>query len=265
MNLYILKLGGSVITDKKGNNLSVKRKKLDSLAKIISVALKKEKFKLIIIHGAGPFGHKLVTDYGIKNGLKKNADVTGFVKTHNSMETLNKIVIESLLSKGVNAMTIQPSACLIHNNKKIEKFDTSIIEKLLALGIVPVLYGDVVFDKKIKGSVVSGDAIIAYLAKKLNARKVLLGTDVDGIFDSNPKKNKNAKLIEKINNKNIKELIKKAEESSSVDVTSGMKGKLLEIKNNIKGKKVYIFNLEKEKNLSDLLSNKKAKCTELLF
>ncbi|MFH1391549.1 MAG: isopentenyl phosphate kinase [Candidatus Diapherotrites archaeon] len=265
MQLYILKLGGSVITDKKSNKLIVKKRKLEKIASVISKVIKKKKFKLIIVHGAGPFGHKIVTDYKIKNGVKTQKQVKGFVKTRNSMETLDKIVVETLLSKNVNAFEVQASSCIIQNRKKITKFDITIIEKLLAMNTVPVMYGDMVIDNSLGASVVSGDAIISYLAKKLNAKKIFFGTDVKGIYDSNPKKNKKAKLIEKINNSNIKEILKKTSHSSSVDVTRGMKGKLLEIKQNIKGKQIYVFNLNKEKNLELLLNSKKIECTKIYF
>ena len=264
MQLYILKLGGSVITDKKGNNCRVKKNKLQKIARIISKELKKKKFKLIIVHGAGPFGHKIVTDYKIKNGVKTPLQIEGFVKTRESMEKLNNSVIDSLLSKKVNAFEIQASSCIIQNKKKIIKFDTKIIENLLKSGVVPVMYGDMVIDNSLGASVVSGDAIISFLAKKLKANKVLLGTDVNGIYDSNPKKNKNAKLILEINNKNINSILKKVSNSSSVDVTQGMKGKLKEIKES-EAKETIIFNLEKEKNLELILNGKKIECTKVKF
>ena len=261
--LYILKLGGSVITDKKNNRLSVNKKNLVSAAKAIAKASKK--LNLVIVHGAGAFGHKIVKDYKIKNGVKTAKQLEGVVRTHDSMESLNKVVVETLISQKVRAITVQPSACLMQNKKKIIKFYTKQIEGFLKLGLVPVLYGDMVLDKSLGASVVSGDAIIAYLAKKLKPKRVLLGTDVNGIYDSNPKKNMKAKLVKEINNKNISQILKGASGSSSIDVTAGMKGKLLELKKNIKGRECYIFNLEKQGNLALLLTGKKPECTRLYF
>lgn len=42
---------------------------------------------------------------------------------------------------------------------------------------------------------VTSDSIAAYVASKLNANKVILVTDVDGIFESDPKKHLSTKLI----------------------------------------------------------------------
>jgi len=265
MQLYILKLGGSVITDKKGNKCVVKKSKLGKISSILSKVLKKKKFKLIIVHGAGPFGHKLVTDYKIKNGVKSAKQIWGFVKTRASMEKLDSEVIDSLISKKVNAFEVQASSCIIQNKKKIVSFDTKIIEKLLGLGVVPVMYGDMVIDNSLGASVVSGDAIISFLAKKLKASKVFLGTDVNGIYDSDPRKNKNAEIIPVINKRNINSVLKKVSKSNAVDVTQGMKGKLKEIKQNIKRKNCYIFNLNNEKTLELLLSGKKTDCTKIYF
>ncbi|MCR4335633.1 MAG: isopentenyl phosphate kinase [archaeon] len=262
--LYILKLGGSVITDKKGNKCTVKKNRLEKIAGIISKAVAKKKFKLILVHGAGPFGHKIVTDYKIANGVKTVKQIEGLVKTRQSMETLDEAVIEALVKKNVPAFEVQASSCIIQNKKKIVSFDTKIIQKLLELGAVPVMYGDMVIDNSLGASVVSGYAIISFLAKKLKASKVLLGTDVNGIYDSNPKKNKKAKLILEINNKNINSILKKVSHSSSVDVTDGMKGKLSEIRAS-KAKETIIFNLEKEKNLELLLQGKKINCTIVKF
>lgn len=50
---------------------------------------------------------------------------------------------------------------------------------------------------------VTSDSIAAYIAGMLNARKLVLITDVDGIFDDDPKKNSNAKLIKQLTAKQL--------------------------------------------------------------
>ncbi|MCW4054061.1 MAG: delta 1-pyrroline-5-carboxylate synthetase [Candidatus Bathyarchaeota archaeon] len=45
---------------------------------------------------------------------------------------------------------------------------------------------------------VTSDSIAAYVASKLQATKLVLVTDVDGIFTKDPKKNEGAKLIERL-------------------------------------------------------------------
>jgi isopentenyl phosphate kinase len=90
---------------------------------------------------------------------------------------------------------------------------------------VPVLYGDVVLDRKKSFCVLSGDQIASYLALKLKAEKIIFAIDVDGIYDKDPKKFKNAKLLSKISGPEILNAL----ESPQKDVTLGIKGKLSEL------------------------------------
>ena len=73
-----------------------------------------------------------------------------------------------------------------------------LIQKYIDNGFVPVLYGDAVLDQNeyFKYAILSGDQIITYLAKKLKANRVILSSDVDGIYTDNPKTNPDAKLID---------------------------------------------------------------------
>ena len=60
---------------------------------------------------------------------------------------------------------------------------------------------------------VTSDAIAVYLASRLFIKKVLLVTDVDGIYINNPKEHSDEKLIKKISSKQLSEL----NERTSVD------------------------------------------------
>jgi hypothetical protein len=62
---------------------------------------------------------------------------------------------------------------------------------------------------------VTSDSIAAYIAGVLQAKELILITDVDGIFSEDPKKNKNAKLIARIHAKTLLSLNKR----TSVDKT----------------------------------------------
>ena len=51
---------------------------------------------------------------------------------------------------------------------------------------------------------VTSDSISAYIAGKLNAEKLIILTDVCGLYDSDPNKNQDAKLFKKVNLNEIK-------------------------------------------------------------
>jgi len=265
METYILKIGGSSVTEKDSNKIKAKLESIERIAEEIRKAKSQKEFRLIVVHGAGPFGHRLVTNYKIKNAVRSGKDVEGFVRTHNSMEDLNKIFMDVFREQGLLGFPIQPSACIIQEDKKIVKFDTEIIERLIQTGsgITPILYGDMVIDRKLGASVVSGDAIVPYLAKKLNVSRVFMGTDVDGIFTADPKRDKDAKLVEKIDKTNFNEILKSAGEAATVDVTGGMRGKLLRLRDTLKGVDTIIFNITKEGNAYKVLVGQKIRCTEI--
>jgi isopentenyl phosphate kinase len=63
--MFIIKIGGSVITNKAIQD-SFKKDVLDNLAQQI----KKSKKDIIIVHGAGSFGHILAKKYNLNQGYQ---------------------------------------------------------------------------------------------------------------------------------------------------------------------------------------------------
>jgi isopentenyl phosphate kinase len=102
------------------------------------------------------------------------------------------------------------------------------VEKYLEMGMVPVLYGDVVLDadEDLKMAVISGDQLVSYLSLKLKPERIILGSDVDGIFDRDPKKHPQAQLLERVQSLEDLQFLEGAQ---TVDVTGGMAGKLAEL------------------------------------
>jgi isopentenyl phosphate kinase len=225
--LIVLKLGGSVITLKDADKKEVDVKNLARLAKEIAEAKKEKDFQLIIVHGAGPFGHVPAKKYELDKGLKSELQLRGFSATHRSMEELNSAVVDSLIAAGINAIAYQPSAAGILKNKKLTYFPTIVLKKLLKVGMVPVAHGDVLIDEETGVNILSGDHLVPYLAKKLHAKRIILATDVDGVFDSDPKDNKTATLIKEITHRNIGSL--NVGGAKATDVTGGMRRKLDEL------------------------------------
>lgn len=97
------------------------------------------------------------------------------------------------------------------------------------MGMIPVLYGVPCFDRQQSCSILSGDDIIVYLAKKLGAKKIIHATDVDGVFTADPKKCDDAKFIKHINSQNFEKLTKGVGGSSVTDVTGGMERKIRDL------------------------------------
>jgi isopentenyl phosphate kinase len=225
MNLIILKVGGSVITHKEKRPPKVNFKNL----KTVINELTKAKKRFILIHGVGSFGHQIVKRTGIHKGIKKRKDLVSFAETQRLQNELNCIVTRELIKKGLPAFPFQGSTVAVMKKGRLVKMDLSAIKGLLKLNMIPVLYGVPAYDEKQGCSILSGDQIAPYLAQKLKAKKIIMATDVDGVFTADPKKDKKAKRIRKINKKNFERIKRVLGGSSAVDVTGGMLGKVSEM------------------------------------
>ena len=222
----ILKIGGSAITDKTGE-LAAKTEIINRLAEEIKRA---DLDNLIIVHGGGSFGHPTAAKYGIKDGYKEDpTQKLGFAETHHVMTVLNGLVMDALIWHEVPAVSIAPSSCLLTENGKVKFFDETVLKSMQKMIFTPVMYGDAVLDEKMGFTVLSGDQLVAYLAIKYNAEKIVVGTDTDGLFDSDPKTNPNAKPYKKLTLEELKELQPKLGKAQGTDVTGGMAGKIAEL------------------------------------
>ena len=264
--MIILKIGGSIITEKSSDEPKVNYEQLDRITTEIAEAYKKMDKKLIILHGAGSYGHPIVKRTGIHMGISNNKQLVDFAETQRLQNELNTIVTGELIKKGVPAIPVQASATAIMKNGKLISMDTSVIKGFVDIGLVPVLYGVPAYDSEQKCSILSGDQIAPFLAKNLGADSIIHATDVDGIFTANPKEDKNAKLIEKITNENLTQVKNYLSGSSHTDVTSGMLGKVMELANIAKeGTKCVILNGLKEERIKKALLGEEVTSTVVEF
>lgn len=254
-NLVIIKLGGSVITDKTATRPVFRKKVVERIAREIKTAQEKNGFNLILVHGAGSFGHPYAKKYKLHKGYLGPESAIGTALTKSACLELNFLVIRELVKAGIKACDVDTSSVAVTNKGKIKKFDTSIIKRFLSKNIVPVLSGNVVLDGLNGIAILSGDQITSYLAKKLKAKNVIFASDVDGIFHKNPKIYKDAKLIGEINNKNYSSIIKGMRLGNSFDVTGEMRGKILAIKRDLSGGKIMLINGLKRENMLKSLVN----------
>ncbi len=254
----ILKIGGSVITDKNGE-LAGKTSEMDRLAQEIQRANIPD---LIIIHGGGSFGHPLAERYLIKDGFKEESQRIGFSETHHAMTLLNGLLMDSLIRHNIPAVSITPVSCLITENGRITRFEDAPLKTLFRMGFIPVSYGDAVLDTKIGFTIVSGDQIVSMVATKLNAERIVMGVDVDGLYDADPKVEKTAKMIRHLTHEELKRLQSKIGKSIACDVTGGMFGKMYELLPAIEQKiPVIIVNATKPDNVYRALQGETVKGT----
>ena len=253
--MFIVKLGGSVITDKTKEQ-TFKPKVMDQLASEI----KKSDKQMIIVHGAGSFGHILAKKYELNEGYKRFDQVKGFSLTHEMVQNLNSLVLKSLQKNDIPAVSISPHSIVKLDDHKIEKIDLKIFEEYLEKQFIPVTFGDVILDKKLGFSICSGDLLVMALAEYFKPEKVIFAMDEDGLYTSNPKMDDKAKLIKKSSLKELEKLSTTLDKHA--DVTGGMGGKLDTIENISKlGIDTILLNGNKPNRLYEVLVGKETTST----
>lgn len=197
---------------------------------------------VVIVHGGGSFGHPVAKKYGIAGGFTSDRQIPGFARTHQAMVDLNAIIVKAFLDAGIPAMSVSPSSFIATDDGRISKVDLEIVGRLVVRGVLPVLFGDAVLDRKKGFTILSGDQLAVRLAVSLGASRLIFGVDVDGVYTSNPKLSPEARLIDRLELEKIDGFVKIGE-SLSTDVTGGMLGKVSEAKAAVvKGVEVQFVN-----------------------
>lgn len=257
----IIKIGGSVITDK----LSYKKLNSDTLTSISEVIAKWGQ-KCIIVHGAGSFGHILADKHSITSGYTEFSQLNGIVQIRIDMGDLTKKVVESLQKNKLHAISFQTSSIVYSQGKENElSYFIEPIQKALDLGILPVLSGDIIFKQENGFSIYSGDALIDLLVQLFNIRNVYFISDVDGLLIRNSETHK-MELVDKIDSKQLSTIeLSDFSDKKTIDVTGKMKGKINDIKSISQHvERVVIVNGFYPERISLLLSGDKAICTTII-
>jgi len=249
--MKVLKIGGSFITKKSGYR-EADEKNIAIVARSVAAIWKRGIRDFVLVHGAGSFGHPLVIKHGIGEGVKNTAQKAGYADTHAACSELSLLFVKALIEAGVPAISIAPASIIVQKNRRIHKFDNTTVQNYLMSGFLPVLYGDMVPDLALGGSVCSGDQIVAYLGK--GAEFLVLATNVDGVLDER------GGVIERISSSNFSEISKHLWKTEN-DVTGGMAGKIKELLG--LDTVSYIVNAGHPERIEALMAGKKALCTEI--
>ncbi len=224
--LVFLKLGGSLVTDKTGEQ-ALRGDVLRRLAREIAAALAAApELRLLVGHGSGSFGHTAAARYGTRNGVRSAADWAGYATTAVAAARLNRFVVEALDDAGVPALPVQPSASAWCEGGELCSLDVRPISAGLRWGLVPVVYGDVALDGTLGGTIISTEQILSWLAKPFAPRRIILAGEVPGVMAVDPAADPNAPLIAAITPGNFAEIAAALGGARGADVTGGMAGKV---------------------------------------
>jgi isopentenyl phosphate kinase len=228
-DLKILKIGGSIITHKEKAEPTPDLQAMRRVAKEIAKGYKKSRGKLILIHGAGSYGHPIAKKFKLNEGMFSEAQKKAFGKTQLQVNMLNMLFTEALMNEGLNVSPVNLSSSAIMNHGELINMPIEQTIKLIEQGIIPVYYGVPAYDKSKNCSILSGDRIMSYLANKLKPKLLIHVTDTDGIYTDDPKLNPDAHLIKDISGKSFENIEPYLKESVNIDITGGMYNKIKEV------------------------------------
>jgi isopentenyl phosphate kinase len=266
--ITLLKLGGSLITDKTLPYTP----RLDVLARLsaeIADARRADpELALVLGHGSGSFGHTAAKKHGTREGLlpppvlRTSPPISegngggqgggywqGFAEVWWQASMLNRYVMQSLTEAGILSLALAPVSAVIASDGRVARWDLAPLKRALAAGLIPVVYGDVIFDEVRGGTILSTEDLFEHLAVELQPGRILLAGLEEAVWDDFPAK---TRRIERITPALFETLRAKLGGSHGADVTGGMESKvrqMLELAQRVPGLQAHIFSGEIPGNL----------------
>lgn len=248
--LIVIKLGSNVLTDKKGR---LSHRVFRRIAGQIKQFYKYDKKIIIVSSGAIACGmERLGISYEMRTIPQKQASAS--VGQSLLMDYYRKFL------KPIEVGQILLTADGINNKQRAENIKNTINE-LLKMKVIPIINeNDSVVTDEIKFG--DNDMLSAQVAKLIKANRLIILSDIDGLYDKNPRINKDAKLIAEVKRIGA-DIHKLADGKGSAKGTGGMASKLkaaeLTSKNGIK---TYLANGFRKNILRDIVLEK-AVCTKI--
>lgn len=255
-DLVFLKLGGSLITDKRIPH-TARIEVLDRISEEIREARQQlPDLKILLGHGSGSFGHMAASQYGTRDGVKTAEEWQGFAAVWQEARALNDLVMASLARAGLPVIALSPSAQVLTRAHTIIEWNTAQISASIERGLLPVIFGDVVFDEEIGGTILSTEEEFEYLAERLSPSRILLAGIEKGIWKDFPQR---SEIFERITPANWHDLSAHLLASENPDVTGGMRSKVASMLNLVKAvhcREVCIFSGLEKRSILEVLTGK---------
>lgn len=229
---YIKEYSGKIVVVKIGGSMMENDSVIQSVLNDL-ILMKYVGIKVVLVHGGGKQISEMSAEKGIKTEFVDGLRVTG----KDSMEIVKMVLIGNINTKIVSFLNKHGSvaigisgndASFIKCHKKeykkngkiidlgyvgeIDSINSSFLNNILDSGYIPVIATLGVDDK---GNIynINADTCAAEITIALNARKMILLTDVDGIMEKSGKGNK---LISKLTVDQCVELLESGKISSGM-------------------------------------------------
>lgn len=196
--LLLVKWGGSLITDKR----TPETPRPEAIARLAGEladglpAARRRGLAVVLGHGSGSFGHVAAARHGVAGGLRageegtaaRAAQLAGVAETQARAAALHRLVLDALAAAGVAAWSVAPSSMLVATEGVPAATCAEPVARALAAGLLPVVYGDVVTDRRRGVAIASTETVFLALAAALpehgwrTAEALWLG-DTPGVYD----------------------------------------------------------------------------------
>ncbi|MGM0509177.1 MAG: glutamate 5-kinase [Fusobacteriota bacterium] len=240
----VIKIGSSNLI----KNSNVDKEKLEKLSEVLFKYRDKHDF-VIVSSGSIGVGRKIL-------GLEKE-DLSIVEKQALSaigQPDLIKEYKKKFIKKGMKTAQILLTKAELHNRERYLNARET-IEKLLEYKVIPIINeNDTISNEEIK--IGDNDTLSAIVSSTINADKMIILSDVEGLYDKNPKIYKNARLIPEVHE--ITDIILKNSGGAGSNFgTGGMKTKIDAAQICMKsGIDMYIIKGDNINNLRNILEGK---------
>ncbi len=203
---YINKYNKEIIVVKCGGSVLLDQNLFDQFIEDISI-LNKLWLNLIVVHGGGKNIKKKLNENNIESKFIDGLRVTDkntITIVEQALTEINLEIVEKLKNKNCNAQSITTKIkniiIVYPENKDLgfvgspKEIKNNILFEILKKKEVPVIMPMGIGDDK-KTYNINADIAAGAIAKKLNSRRLLLMTDVEGVMDENNK------ILSEINSK----------------------------------------------------------------
>ena len=224
MDLVVVKLGGSLITNKLQQS-SARMRVVERLCREIALAKPFMTEGLLVSHGSGSFGHVAAARYRLEEGVTEMSQLPGVSVTQDQAHRLHRIVAGSLSQAGIAAYSLAASSFAVADQGRLVSVSSEPFRLALEAGLVPVTFGDVVLDRSRGASICSTETVVGSLIAPLEAAgwavgRILWMGSTEGVLDPR------GRTIKEVSSTNAGEALDAAGEAEGEDVTGGMRHRL---------------------------------------
>ena len=222
MNKIVIKIGSLVLTKSNGQ---LNKKVITNIVGDIAKVIKKGNKKIAIISSgavsSGRITEELQGDFFVRSKEKDKQILREQILASIGQPKLMAFYTKEFKKHGLVCAQILVTGSDFSDKKRFLSL-RAVIENLLNLNIIPIINeNDVLCDEELVFS--DNDQLAHLVSKMFLINKLIILTNVEGVYDRSPKK-PGAKLLSKI--KNIKEISKNINDEKSIFGRGGMESKL---------------------------------------